>query len=409
MDEVPPWMASPHGSRLLEIVAARDCYLHSAAGRRLLDLTSGWNVANFGWHNPRVMQRALRAAESLSMSPAWCLHPASLQLARALSAEIERDIAVLTAPTGTQAVEFALRIARRATGRATIVSVAECYHGSTSGSMAAGGIEYLRLEARVDGTDTRCLPLPGSADQQAMLSQIRATILAEPRPAAVLLEPVFLNVGGLVPSEVYLRTVFDTARACGSLVIMDEVSTGLGRVRPSLYAEREDLIPDLLVLGKSLGGGAAPISAVVMNRALASHCRGLAFDSTFASIPYACEAALAVIELMKDRNFLTDAAELAHKQRKALRQRLSDHPLIREVRGQGCLTAVELHAESARAQALLADAIITDLLEHDVFIARSRWTNALLLMPPLTIGERQYDFAVAALVQAIERAGATRM
>jgi len=402
MEELPAWLSSPHGSRQLKIVDAEGCHLYESTGKRLLDFTAGWNVANFGWRNEHILHRALHCARTLTMAPAWCVHEPVLRFSENLSRELGRDLAVVTAATGTQAVEFALRIARRVTGRTPIISVSECYHGSTSGSMAACGIEYLRREAGAGGAETRCLPLPGSADEQSLLEQIRNTILTGPPPAAILMEPVFLNVGGLVPSTNYLRAVFEAARQCGALVVMDEISTGMGRVRPSLGYPADSLVPDVLVLGKSLGGGVAPLSAVVVTRDLATHCRGLAFDSTFAAIPYACEAGIATLEFATGSTLLADAAALAGQQRETLRTSLDGHPRVLEIRGQGCLTAIEFRADSKREQAALCDAIIADLLSEGIFIARSRWTNSLLLMPPLTISTGQYDQAAATLVRVLE-------
>lgn len=397
--DVGEHLAEPHGRQLLKIVAAEGCELIGASGRRYLDLTSGWNVANVGWSNPVVLDRVIRQMKSLALAPAWCLHDPGVRLAEALATRLAGEFAVLRAPTGTQAIEFALRVARRATGRYAIVSVAECYHGSTLGSLAASGIPYLQNEDAPLASWHRSIPLPGAPG--AALEAIRRTILSEPAPAAVLLEPILTNVGALDCGREYYDAVFSAARACGALVIMDEVGTGLGRVGRMFGFEHWGHTPDLFVLGKSLGGGVAPVAAVVIARRLVEAVRGLAFDSTFAGTPAGCEAALATLSLLTDTDLIARGAEHGDTALRALRTALQSHPAVKQVRGTGLLLGIEFEARSRAAQAHFANAVVTELLTHDVFAATSRYTHTLLAMPPLTITARELSRALDALILSV--------
>lgn len=397
--ELGEYLAEPHGRQLLKIVAAEGCELVGASGRRYLDLTSGWNVANLGWSNPVVLDRVLRQMKSLALAPAWCLHDPGVRLARALASGLAGEFAVLRAPTGTQAIEFALRVARRATGRYAVVSVAECYHGSTLGSLAASGIRYLQNEDAPLVSWHRSIPLPGG--RKDTVEAIRSTILSEPAPAAVLLEPVLTNVGALDCGREYYDAVFSAARACGALVIMDEVGTGLGRVGRMFGFERWGHTPDLFVLGKSLGGGVAPVAAVVIARRLIEAARGLAFDSTFAGTPAGCEAALATLDLINGTDVLARAAELGDEALRRLQSALQFHPAVRQVRGTGLLLGIEFEAPTRAGQARFANAVVAELLRHDVFAAASRYTHTLLVMPPLTIHARELSRAIDSIVLSV--------
>src|ERR1044072_7021691 len=228
--EMPPFVADPHGRVALKVAGAEGCFLIAPSGNRYLDLTSGWHVANLGWQHPAIVQTVIRQMQRMSLSPAWCVHDPAVALSEQLASLAPKDLAVLRAPTGVQAIEFALRIARGATGRYPIVSVAECYHGSTHGALLASGIDYLR-DGRATahpGNTNRVLPLPTADDSN--LEAIRNIVSAEPRPAAVLLEPMFTNAGAIVGSPEYFAAIIETARQHDVLVIADEVGTGLGRM-----------------------------------------------------------------------------------------------------------------------------------------------------------------------------------
>lgn len=380
-DRIPGCLANPSGREALKVVGARDCTLFGASGREYLDLTSGWNVANLGWANDAISRRVKAQLDSLALAPNWCLHEPGIQLATDLCACFDQSMAMLRACTGTQAIEFALRIARRATGRYAIVSVAECYHGSTLGSLAASGIEYLKKEDQPLEAWHRDLPI------DAPVSVIRQKILTPPLPAAVLVEPLFTNPGAIDAGREYYEAIVGAAGECGSLIIVDEIGTGLGRLGHMFGFERFGMRPDIVTLGKSLGGGIMPISAVLMQERLVDAARGLAFDSTFAGTPAACAAASATVDILKHSDLLQRARVLGDRFLERVRRNLATCTGVREVRGTGLLFGIETEKSGRAEQARFARAIEANLLDAGVFAASSRYTNSLLIMPPLTISE----------------------
>lgn len=400
--ELPPFVADPHGRVALKIAAAQGCFLIAPSGNRYLDLTSGWNVANLGWQHPAIVQAVIRQIQSLPLSPAWCTHDPAIALSQELATLVPRDLAVLRAPTGAQAIEFAIRIARVATGRYPIVSIAECYHGSTHGALLASGIDYLR-DGRATahpGNTNRVLPLPTADDSN--LEAVRNIVSAEPRPAAVLLEPMLTNAGAIVGSPDYFAAIVETARQHDVLVIADEVGTGLGRMGSLLGSQWYNLAPDLIVLGKSLGGGVAPMAAVLMARELASSVRGLAFDSTFAGTPAGCSAGLATLEILKRADFLEQVRCLGDEALRKLRADLNGHAATRSIRGKGLLLGIEFQAETRAEQLKFVTAVVSGLHAKGIFAAHSRYSNALLVMPPLNIEAAVLNNALATIAEVVE-------
>ena len=390
-------VVSPHGATAFEIVSAAGCMLVGASGREYIDLTSGWNVANLGWAHPHILKNVLMQVSSLALAPAWCLHEPAVRMSGMLSELLNGDFGILRAPTGTQAIEFALRAARRLTGRYTIVSVSECYHGSSLGSLAASGIAYLQKEDAPLISHHRALPL--SLDPSGPEAVFNA-IVAHPQPAAVLIEPFFSNPGAISPGQAYYDAIFAAAHACGALVIADEIGTGLGRLGKLFGFQLWKHIPDMITLGKSLGGGVMPIAALALRKDLCKAVQGLAFDSTFAGTAAGCRAAVATLELL-DGALLRECERKGSLALKKLQSALGSHPAVKEVRGTGLLLGVEFAGDRQR-RLKIAGAVVSELLARGVFCAHSRYTYSLLIMPPLIIEESVLLASLDTVIETID-------
>jgi 4-aminobutyrate aminotransferase-like enzyme len=182
---------------------------------------------------------------------------------------------------------------------------------------------------------------------------------------------------------------------------VDEIGTGLDRVGRAFGFQLWEHAPDIITLGKSLGGGVMPIAAVALRREFGNACRGLAFDSTFAGTPAACAAAVTTLQLLEGGDLFAMAREHGTLALRYLRAALARHQLIKEIRGTGLLLAIEF-AGDRRRQAQIAARVVAELLEQGVFSAQSRFTSSLLLMPPLVMDARTLTQGLETIVTVID-------
>jgi putrescine aminotransferase len=309
--------------------------------------------------------------------------------------------------TGGEAVESALKLARAATRRHGFVYCQGGYHGTGLGPLSVMGGE--RWRAPFEPLLEHCEAVP-FGDLAAL-----EKALAPRRAAAFVVEPILGEGGVILPPRGYLAEAQRLCARFGTLLVLDEVQTGLGRTGTLFAFQAEGVRPDVLVLGKALGGGLAPVSATLTSTALHEKAYGAVdrFDlhgSTFSGNAFACAAALATLHILDEEGLVTASAARGTQLLEGLRRRLAGHPLVREVRGRGLLVAVELGPPEergllARAKAPLVRAVSKNvfgqwlalrMLERGIVCqpAAQRW-DVLRLEPPLTVGAAEVDHVVA--------------
>jgi len=379
-------------------------YLYDADGRRLLDFTSGWNVANTGWNHPSVVSSVIRQLKKTAFAPPWCSHPARVEYAERLCGALVGDYRVLSLATGSEAVETALKIARRATGRHVIVGFAEAYHGGTLGSMLAGGVPALHGKDIHTSVEHRHVPVMHNVtNQAAYLEEICAAIVTQPWPAAVLLEPFFTNPGILYQDAAFYRVIQRTAHSVGALLIVDEVGTGFGRTGKMFGFQHWGLEPDLIAVAKAIASGVVPMGATLLRAELAATVTGPGFSSTFGWTPLACAAAQATFDVLETEELCERARELGAFAKSFLRDHLRIKNVV-DIRGEGLELGIEL--VDCRNQCLTKSALhmLTNaLLRRGVFAETSSFTSTLLVMPPLTITQAELAAGLEVLVDEIGR------
>lgn len=378
-------------------------------GREYLDFLAGFGAINLG-HNPAELISGIVSA--LSDNHPNIMHVGPQVWAAELGAQLARRIPSLPVSlfscSGGEAVEAAMKLARAATQRPGIVYASGGFHGTGLGSLSVMG--FSRWQKPFRPLLPECHEVP-FGDLDAL-----GRTLKKQRVAGVLLEPIQGEAGVNVPSGTYLTEAQALCQKHGALFMLDEVQTGLGRTgRFCAFEHDADLDPDVVILGKSLGGSLMPISATLTRRELHKRAYGSMskFDlhgSTLSGNALSCRAAILTLELL-DQLGLTEAAQVRGEQlQAALEARLSGHPLVRSVRGQGLLVGLELGPTGSgwvqrvapRLVKLLSRQVLGQwlsvrLLERGFLTqpASQQW-DVLKLTPPLSVSEAQIDALVEA-------------
>lgn len=398
---------------------ARGANVRDADGNVYLDLSGAFGVAAAGHANPRVTEAVARQAGRLAHAMGD-VHPpvGKVELLERL-AELAPwpETRGILASSGSEAVEAALKTAQLATGRPGIVAFHGGYHGLTLGSLATTAREEFRapFEPRLFG-GVGFVPFPGGqwaegevAEPLEVLERYLAEGVArkeggrEPAPVgAVLLEPLQGRGGVRVPPPGFLARVGGLARRYGALLIFDEIFTGLGRTGRLFAFEHEGVVPDLLCLGKALGGG-FPLSACLGPRDVMDawpESTGEALHtSTFLGHPVACAASLAVLEELSGRGLVARSAAEGDRLRQALSDGLAGRPL--EVRGRGLFLGLELSEPAGSAKGIgFGVRMARKALDHGLLaLPAGDGGEVLQLAPPLVITREQLDHAARTLAE----------
>jgi LysW-gamma-L-lysine/LysW-L-ornithine aminotransferase len=376
----PPREFGALGSGRLTLVRGRGARFWDEAGRSYVDLGATHGVGNLGASPPEVVRAIEAQARELLYLGSGYANPVRTAFLEQLLSLLPTSFgSVFLSNSGTEAVEAALKIARSATGRTKVVAAMRGFHGRTLGSLSATWRRELRepFEPLVPGFEH--VPFNDVAALEAAVDETTAL---------VLLEPVQGEGGVHVASEEYLRAARAATERTGALLAFDEVQTGLGRTGRLFAFERWGVVPDLLLLAKSLAGG-LPIGATVVASEVVPRFRG-SHHSTFGGNPLACAAGRAALEFLV-REHLPERAE-----RLGTRglERLASLPRekVREVRGLGLMIGVEFREKVAPYLAAL---------ESRGFLAISAGSTVLRLLPPLVIAEEDWEAGLDAIVKVV--------
>jgi acetylornithine/succinyldiaminopimelate/putrescine aminotransferase len=376
----------------LVVERAEGCVLHTAGGREYLDLLAGIGVAALGHGNPRVKAAIHEQAERHLhvMVYGELVQQSQAALARRLCSLLPAPLDnVYFTNSGTEAVEGALKLARKATGRTWLLSCHGGFHGDTMGSVSMGGNPVYK---------TPFEPLLGDV-AQIDFNSFEALHCIDERYAAVLVEPVQAEAGVVLPKAGWLAALRARCTEVGALLVFDEVLTGMGRCGTMFAFEQFGAVPDVLVLAKALGGG-LPLGAFVASRATMrtlAHDPALAHVTTFGGHPLSCAAGLASLEVLLEEELPARAARLGAWFADRLRSRLPA-PEVREVRHAGMLIGLEMDTAALAAsftQACRSEGLLRGWTLHDDRVVR--------LAPPLVIREAELDDASLRMERALAR------
>jgi acetylornithine/LysW-gamma-L-lysine aminotransferase len=374
-----------YGKRDLVMATGEGFRLWDARGREYIDCVAGIGVANVGHCHPRLQAALAAQAETLWSCPEMFYNErraALLQrLVRHLPPGLER---IYLCNSGTEAVEAALKFARLSSGRPGVVAAMRGFHGRTMGSLSATHARKYCAPFTPLVPHFQHVPFGNLERLAGALSAGNG----QAETGAVILE-VVQGEGGVRPgSPAYFQGVQQLCRERDILLIIDEVQTGFGRTGRWFACEHVGVVPDLLCMGKALGGG-VPVGAVALGPGVKQLAPGV-HGSTFGGNPLACAAALATMEVIAEEGLVQRAARLGELFMAQLAAVPS--PLIREVRGLGLMVGVELRCRARP---------VVDALSERGVLALTAGSTVLRLLPPLVISEEALGHVAAAIGEAL--------
>jgi acetylornithine/N-succinyldiaminopimelate aminotransferase len=376
----------------LEVERAEGSWLYSRDGRRYLDLIAGVGVSALGHGHPEILEAIARQSQRhlhVMVYGEYVIESQATFAARLtelLPANLSR---VYFTNSGAEAVEGALKTARKFTGRAGFMAFDGAYHGDTMGALALAGNPAFRAPFGPLPGPVRHLPY---ADENA-LAEI------DDHVAAVIVEPVQAEGGVRIPARSFLEALRRRCDQTGALLIFDEVLTGLGRVGRLFALEHFGVVPDLILLAKALGGG-LPLGAFCGRDnilAILAHDPPLGHITTFGGHPLSCATGLAALNVIVRERLWERAVACGAQLVAGLRQSLTRG--VTEIRGIGLLIGIEF-ADTALARRFVAESLARQIVIN--------WTlnadRVVRLAPPLIIAAAEIDFAVDAMADALDAA-----
>jgi len=378
-------------------------------GREILDF-HGNSVHQVGYGHPRVIAAIKEQLDRLPFCPRRYTNLPSIELAGKLAALAPGGLGkVLLAPGGTSAIGMALKLARIATGRYKTVSMWEAFHGASLDAISIGGEAIFRegVGPLLPGCEHVPPPDPGHCPfgcgarcDLRCARYIEYVLEREGDVAAVIGETV--RTAPFIPPPEYWRVVREACDRHGTLLILDEVPNCLGRTGRMFACEHYGVVPDMLVIGKGLGGGVFPLAALIARSDLDCAPERALGHYTHEKSPVASAAALATIAVIEEEGLVERAERLGRSTLEALAGLAARHPCVREARGLGLLLGVEIGDDpaSGRPAADIAEALLYAALERGLSF-KVTMRSILTLIPPLTVSEAELERAVAILDESL--------
>jgi len=393
------------------IVKAEGLFIEDTGGRRYMDF-HGNNVHHIGYGHPRLKRAITEQMDALPFAPRRYTNGPAVALAAKLAEIAPGDLSkVLFTTGGSDAIEVAIKIARVATGRYKTLSFWDAFHGAGFGAAAVGGEALFRqgvgplmpgAEHVAPYASYRCPYGTASIEESgdACSRMIDYVLEKEGDIAAFIAEP--MRAVPHIPPPGFWRKVRASCDRHGALLIFDEIPTGLGKTGKMFACQHDGVVPDILVLGKALGGGILPIAAVIARPELDVGAAYAFGHYTHEKNPVTCRAALTTIEIIEDEALVANAAKVGAYALARMRDMMTRHALIGDARGVGCLLGIELVVDRATREPAndAAEAVMYGALEKGLSF-KTTFGNVLTLTPPLTVTEAEMARALDIIEECI--------
>lgn len=373
----------------LEIDHAEGIYLYTPSGKRYIDLVSGVAVSNIGHRHPSVITAVTDQMEKYMhlMVYGKYIQTPQVELAKMLSDHLPDNLSsTYFVNSGSEAIEGALKLSKRYTGRTEIISFKNAYHGGTHGALSIMGSEKLKYAYRPLLPDIR----------QLEFNDIIALDQITKKTACVVIEPIQAEAGIILPDPEFLTVLRKKCTETGTLLIFDEIQMGFGRSGKLFCFENYNVIPDILCLAKAMGGG-MPIGAFISSKQIMSvltNNPALGHITTFGGHPVCCAAAIANFKVLIEDNLIAQA----NKKGKLFYDTLIQHPNIKEIRIKGLMLGVKLKNEIITAK------LINELFDNGIIVDQFLFcTDAFRIAPPLTISTSQIKEASEIIINCLDK------
>jgi len=370
----------------LEIVKAKGSTLWDVDGKTYIDLIAGISVCNIGHCHPRVVEAIKKQVDDYMhiMVLGELVESPQVAYAKKLTDHLPASLnSVFYTASGTEATEGAMKLAKRFTGRTQIISFKNSYHGSTQGALSIMGDEYWRNAFRPLLPDVMQLDY-NSFDCLQNITE---------RTACVVAETIQAEAGVLIPQNGWLSALRKRCTETGTLLVLDEIQCGFGRNGTLWAFEQFDVVPDILLLGKALGGG-MPLGAFIADKRLMDCFTNhpvLGHINTFGGHPVSCAAGLAALNVLIDENLIEGV-----KQKEAIFLSLLVHPSIHSVHSCGLMIAVDFGSFEVNKK--IIDALIQRGVFTDWFLFAS---GSLRIAPPLVISDDEIRIACGQIIAVL--------
>jgi acetylornithine/succinyldiaminopimelate/putrescine aminotransferase len=358
----------------LEVESAKGSYIYDINGKAYLDFIAGVSACSLGHSNPIITAAVKDQLDKYShvMVYGEYIQSPQYKLAQLLANNLPQNLSTTYfTNSGTEAIEGAMKLAKRATGRPEIISCKDSYHGSTQGALSIMGNEEYKAKYR---------PLLPSCNQ-IIYNDVESLVNITTQTAAVVIEPIQGGTGFVTPSNNFLQKVREKCNETQTLLIFDEIQTCFGRLGTLFGFEKYDVRPDILCIAKGMGGG-MPIGAFISSWQLMNL---LTFDpklghiTTFGGHPINCAASIATLEHL----LTTDIMQKVDEKEQLFRLHLK-HPKIKEIRGNGLMLSIEFEDEE------LTKKVVEQSLENCLILFYFLFTKtAIRITPPLTISNKE--------------------
>ena len=359
----------------LEIEKADGIYLYDISGKSYMDLVSGVSVSNLGHRHPKIIKSITEQLDKYMhlMVYGKYIQTPQVQLAKMLSDNLPENLnSVYFVNSGSEAVEGALKLAKRFTGRTEIIAFKNAYHGGTHGALSVMGNESLKNPFRPLLPDISFLEFNNFNDLKKITG----------KAACVIVETIQAEAGIILPLASFLSELRERCNQTGTLLIIDDIQMGFGRTGSLFSFEQFNIVPDIITLAKAMGGG-MPVGAFISSKEIMStlaHNPELGHITTFGGHPVCCAAALANLKVLSKENLI----EQASSKGKLFYDLLYAHPKIREIRYKGLMMAVELDNKEQ------TDKLIRIFIKNGIIVDQFLFRpNAFRIAPPLIITEEE--------------------
>ena len=409
---------SPVMTRVTDLVVRRahGAKFWTTDGREYLDFVSGVAVNAVGHTHPEVVRAIQQQSEQLiHLGLNYGYYESVVRLATKLAAVTPGELdTVFFSNSGAEAIDGAIKLARAATGRPSVVAFEGSFHGRTVGAMSltASSAKYRKSYEPLMG-GVYHVPYPyvrlfkGMTEQQVVehclrsLEQLFLLRVDPSQVAAVIIEPV-LGEGGYVPAPIdFIRRLRQMTAEHGILLVFDEVQTGFGRTGKMFAAEHSGVVPDILVAAKALSGG-MPLGAVIAPRSLHDKWQVGSHGSTFGGNPVSCAAACASLSIIERDGLVERSAVLGRQVLARLCERVGHLPTVAEIRGLGLMIGIEFQDEHGDPGTRIVSRIRDEALQGGLLVTNcGAYGQTIRLMPPLNIPEEDLDRGLSILERAI--------